>query len=69
LKAGGSARRGGRQSEQTVGLHSEHRDAATHLFEPTIGAPPVQALAHGEGEPIAIQRRLLREQCANELDL
>jgi len=31
--------------------------------------PPVQALAHGEESRIAIQRRLLREQCANELDL
>src|SRR5216684_257238 len=58
-----------RQGEQAIGLHAQHGDATTHVFEPAIGSPPVQPLTNFAREPGAIEGRLLREQGANEFEL
>ena len=58
-----------RQSEQPIGLHPQQGHPTTHILEAAVGAPPVQALADFQREPIAAEGRGYREQLANELDL
>jgi hypothetical protein len=69
---GSAARLGdlrGRQCDQPIGLHAQHRHAATHLAQPPVGTAPIQLLAHQARQRRALERRVQLDQVGDRLQI
>jgi hypothetical protein len=55
----------GRQRDQAVGLHAQHRHPACHVFEAAVRSHPVQLLAHQPRQRRTLELRRLLDHPGN----